>query len=153
MPAESVPTSVTVGADGSIYVGELRGFPATPGTSMVWRIRPGARNAVCDPARPNRGACTVHADGFTSIVALETGRGGSIYVAELSKKSWLAIEDPNAGPEAMVGSVIRVGHDTKVRRELGAGKVMLPGDLAVRPEGAVLVTTPIFGPSKVLRLN
>ena len=153
MPAESVPTSVTVAPDGSIYVGELRGFPATPGTSFVWRIRPGARNAVCDPAKPNRGACTVHADGFTSIVALETGRGGSIYVAELSKKSWLAIEDPNAGPEAMVGSVIRVGHDTDVRRELGAGKVMLPGDLAVRPTGAVLVTTPIFGPSKVLRLN
>lgn len=153
MPSESVPTSVTVGADGAMYVGELRGFPATPGTSQVWRIRPGARNAVCDPEKPNKGPCRLHADGFTSIVALQAGRGGSLYVTELSKLGWLMMEDPNAGPEAMIGSVIRVGHDTDVRRELGAGKVIAPGDVAVRPGGAVLVSTPIFGPSKVMRLN
>ena len=31
LPSEAVATSVTVGADGYYYVGELRGFPATPG--------------------------------------------------------------------------------------------------------------------------
>ena len=39
--AEGVATSVTVGSDGYYYLGELRGFPATPGTSEIWRIKPG----------------------------------------------------------------------------------------------------------------
>jgi hypothetical protein len=46
VPSEAVATSVTVGADGSYYVSELRGFPATPGTSQVWRIAPGSVNAI-----------------------------------------------------------------------------------------------------------
>src|SRR4029450_3304746 len=70
LPSEDVATSVTVGADGYYYVGELRGFPATPGTSQVWRIAPGSVNAVCDPEAPATGACRRYADGFTSIVDL-----------------------------------------------------------------------------------
>src|SRR4029453_19346402 len=64
--AEAVATSVTVGSDGYWYVGELRGFPATPGTSQIWRIKPGSVNALCDPAAPSTGACQRYADGFTS---------------------------------------------------------------------------------------
>ena len=59
---------MTVGADGAYYIGELRDFPATPGTSQIWRIRPNARNAVCNPKTPQRGPCTRYADGFTSIM-------------------------------------------------------------------------------------
>jgi hypothetical protein len=87
--AEAVATSVTVGADGYYYVGELRGFPATPGTSQVWRIAPNSVNAVCDPENPHTGRCRRYRDGFTSIVALGAGDDGSIYVVELSKSSWL----------------------------------------------------------------
>lgn len=57
MSSESVPTSVTIGPDGSYSVGELRGFPATPRTSQIWRIRPGVTDAVCDPQRPQGDAC------------------------------------------------------------------------------------------------
>ena len=49
LPSEAVATSVTVGADGFYYVGELRGFPATPGQSQVWRIAPNSVGALCDP--------------------------------------------------------------------------------------------------------
>jgi hypothetical protein len=52
LPAEGVATSVAVGSDGYYYLGELRGFPATPGTSEIWRIKPGSVGAVCDPAHP-----------------------------------------------------------------------------------------------------
>jgi hypothetical protein len=38
VPAEAVPTSVAIGPDGYAYVGELKGFPFTPGTSRVWRV-------------------------------------------------------------------------------------------------------------------
>lgn len=153
MPAEAVPTSVTVGADGAYYVGELRGFPATRRTSAVWRINPKARNAVCNPAKPRKGPCKLYADGFTSIVGLARGRGGSIFVAELSKQGWPAVEDPDAPPEALVGSVIRVGRDTSRRREFKPGKLRLPGDIAVGKKGAVFVTTPIFGAGMIKRVD
>lgn len=41
IPAEAVSTSVAVGPDGAYYVTELKGIPATPGESRVWRIEPG----------------------------------------------------------------------------------------------------------------
>jgi len=47
--AEAVATSVTVGKDGYWYIGELRGYPATPGTSEIWRVKPGTTGATCDP--------------------------------------------------------------------------------------------------------
>ena len=48
-PAESVPTAVAIGPDGAWYVSELKGFPFVKGTSRIWRIAPGAKDAVCDP--------------------------------------------------------------------------------------------------------
>lgn len=151
MPAEAVTTSVAMGPDGSVYIGELRGFPGTPGTSQIWRVKPGAHHAVCRPGKPNKGNCQRAADGFTSIVALDNGPRGSLYVAELSKASWLAAESMAPGTE--IGSVIRVGRDRDVRHELAAGKVVLPGGVAVAPGGRVFVSTPIFGPGAVDRLN
>jgi hypothetical protein len=68
--SESVPTSVTEGDDGYWYVGELRGWPATPGTSQIWRIRPGSEDEVCDPRDPRDRDCKRYADGLTSIVDL-----------------------------------------------------------------------------------
>ena len=129
MPTEAVVTSVAVGPDGEVYLGELRGFPGTPGTSQIWRVEPGATGAVCKPNKPNKGACTLEADGLTSIVALDTGRGGALYVAELSKMGWLAAEFDVPGAE--VGAIIRLGHDRNVRRELSPGKAILPGGVAV----------------------
>ena len=38
---QAVPSSVTVGPDGALYVGELTGVPFTPGSARVWRIVPG----------------------------------------------------------------------------------------------------------------
>jgi hypothetical protein len=151
MPAEAVITSVAVGADGSYYFGELRGFPATPGTSQIWRVGPGARNAVCRPDKPRKGACKRVADGLTSIVALDAGRGGSLYVAELSKMSWLAMEGQAPGSE--VGAIIRIGHDRSVRRELSKGKVIMPGGVAVGPRGNVFSSGPIFGPGGFMRVG
>lgn len=88
MPAEGVATSVAVGPDGAYYVGELKGFPAQPGTSRVWRIERGARHAECGTSP----ACRVVADGFTSIVDLTFGPDGKLYVVELDEGSFLAAE-------------------------------------------------------------
>jgi hypothetical protein len=151
LPSEAVATSVTVGADGYWYVGELRGFPATPGTSQVWRIAPGSVNAVCDPEAPNTGACRRYADGFTSIVDLGAGRDGSIYVVELVKRSWLQWELGLVDPP--VGGLFRIPPGGGSPVELAAGELVLPGGVDVGKDGVVYVTWPIFGEGMLARVG
>jgi hypothetical protein len=151
LPSEAVATSVTVGADGYYYVGELRGFPATPGTSQVWRIAPGSVNAVCDPAAPDTGACRRYADGFTSIVDLGAGRDGSIYVVELVKRSWLQWELGLVDPP--VGALLRIPPGGGSPVELVPGELVLPGGVDVGKDGAVYVTAPVFGPGVLARVG
>ncbi len=88
MPTEAVPTSVAIGPDGAYYVGELKGFPAPVGASKVWRIEPGTLHAECGISP----ACTVVADGFTSIVDLTFGLDWTLYVVELDEASWFPVE-------------------------------------------------------------
>jgi hypothetical protein len=99
LAADPVPTSVEIGPDGYLYVGELIGFPATPGTSRVWRIAPGARHATCGVS-PD---CSLVKTGpFTSIIDIRFGRfrdpddtsaENIAYVVELDEASWLALEE------------------------------------------------------------
>lgn len=87
--AQAVPTSVVIGPDGAYYVGELTGFPATPGLSRVWRVAPGTRHAQCGTSP----ACSVVASGLTSIIDLAFGPDGKLYVAQLDDASWRALEE------------------------------------------------------------
>lgn len=148
--AEAVATSVTVGSDGYWYVGELRGFPATPGTSQIWRIKAGTRNAVCDPERPNTGDCRRFADGLTSIVDLGAGSHGSVYAVELVKESWFQWELGLVDPP--VGGLFRV-RPGGARTELAAGQLILPGGVAAGSHGRLYVTGPIFGPGALSRIG
>src|SRR5262245_12347330 len=151
---EDVATSVTVGADGYYYVGELRGFPGTPGFSQVWRIAPDSVNAVCDPVNPNVGACRRYADGFTSIVDLEAGADVSIYVVQLSNLSWARSPVgpfPVAGGD--VGSVWRLAPGGGSRTELAPGQLHLPAGVAVTSDNEVYVTTPVFGAASIVRVQ
>ena len=85
---QAVPTSVVIGPDGAYYVGELTGFPATPGLSRVWRVAPGTLHAHCGTSP----ACSVVTTGLTSIIDLVFGQDGKLYVAQLDDASWLAVE-------------------------------------------------------------
>jgi hypothetical protein len=151
--SEDVATSVTVGADGYYYVGELRGFPATPGTSQIWRINPHATNAVCDPEHPYRGACKRWVGGLTSIVDLAADRHGNIYAVSLSKLSWLAVELGLPGSE--VGAVYKI-HKTgfvKHVEQLAKGQIILPGGVDVSANGKVYEVGPVFGPGALSIIN
>jgi hypothetical protein len=150
IPSEAVATSVTVGADGYYYVGELRGFPATPGTSQVWRIAPDSVNALCDPEAPTSGPCQRYADGFTSIVALGAGPDGGIYVVELVKQSWLQWEQGLVPP---IGGLFRIPPGGGAAVELAVDQLILPGGVAVSKDGAVHVTGPVFGPGTLSRIE
>ena len=133
LPAEAVPTSVAVGPDGYWYVGELKGFPFTPGTSRIWRISPRARNVVCDPAAKH-GPCTLWADGFTSIVGLDFGPHGDLYVVEIVKAG---VFNLFTGGD-ITGALWRVHHGHKT--EIAAGRLTAPGGVAVSRNGTIYVT-------------
>jgi hypothetical protein len=141
---------VTVGSDGYWYVGELRGFPATPGTSQIWRIKPGSVDAVCDPEAPNTGNCKRFADGYTSIVDLAGGPKGTIAVVELAKISWLGWE---LGGGAPVEGSLFLQSKSGAKRELAAGKLLLPAGTAVSRAGDVYVSSPIFGPGAIYKVK
>ena len=153
IPSEAVATSITVGKDGFWYVGELRGFPATPGTSQIWRIRPGVVNATCDPDNPTVGPCKRYADGLTSVVDLAPARHGLLAV-ELSTMSWLQLELGVPGAEVgglfWVKGLVRGLPTTLV--ELAAGQLILPGGVDTA-DGDIYATGPIFGPGALWKLG
>ena len=80
---QPVPTSVAIGPDGDYFVGELTGAPATPGWSRIWRIQSGANNVVCPSSQ-----CTMFADGLTSVIDVEFGPDGMLYVVEYDVEGW-----------------------------------------------------------------
>jgi hypothetical protein len=153
LPAEGVATSVTVGSDGYYYVGELRGFPATPGTAEIWRIKPGSVGAVCDPAHPYKGNCQRYADGYTSIMDLGTGPGNKIYVVELAKAGWLQMELNGATEGALFVQYPGKHHRGGYKRELAKGKLSLPGGVGVSKRGDVYVSSSVFGPGSVAKVR
>ncbi len=150
-----------MGEDGYWYVGELRGFPATPGTSEVWRIRPGSVDAVCDPESPRKGACKRYADGLTSVVDLAAGHD-SIYALSLSKMSWFQMELGTPGAE--IGGLFRIGgrygcdsdrsarHGHRCIRELVPGQLTQPGGVDVSRR-SIYLTGPVFGPGSLMKLG
>ena len=147
MSADPVPTTVAVGPDGAIYVGELRGFPATPGTSRVWRIRPGARHVRCGSSP----ACRVVARGFTSIIDIAFGRNGKAYVVELDERSWLALESGMG-----VGGTVNAcrPHRHEWRCSAKARELPIPTAVAVR-RNRIFVTlfSLVPGRAQVARLR
>ena len=148
--SEAVATSVTVGADGAYYVGELRGFPSTVGTSQVWRIEPDSVDAVCNPKKPDEGACTRYADGFTSIQDLAAGPDGELYVLELVKAGWLQWEVGIAEP---IGGLFRIPPGGGEPDELAPDRLTLPGGVAVSSKGRPFNAGPIFGEGAVARIR
>jgi hypothetical protein len=126
-PAESVPTAVTVGPDGYWYVAELRGGPGTPGTSEIWRMAPGTRGAVCDPAHPHVGACQRYADGLTSLVSLDSWNHGALYAVSLIRSGWSTL---NTSDE--LGAVYRISRTgSHAANEIGEGAFWVPGGISV----------------------
>ncbi len=116
--AESVPTSLTWGPDGSVLVGELGGDGTPNGGSRVWQIWPG------------KGKQTPHlfAGGFTAITGV-AWRHGTLYVCELTTDA--STFSPN-------GAIVTV-HDGR-RSTLGAGILHYPGGVAVDGHGRVYVS-------------
>jgi sugar lactone lactonase YvrE len=108
LPVQSVPSSLAVGPDGALYVGEFTGWPYRIGSARVWRIVPGEKP-------------TVFASGFTNIADLAFD-GRDLIVLELASKG---LQNP-----ASTGAVIRV-RPNGARAVLAAKGLVEPTGLAV----------------------
>ena len=117
---QSVPTGVVEAADGSLYVGELTGFPFPVGGANVYRIPAGG------------GAPTVVATGFTNIIDIALGPDGSAYVLEHDTNSLLTAGN--------IGRLVKIG-PFGFQTELAAGLLTDPGSLLIGSDNAVYVTT------------
>lgn len=101
---QPVPTSVAIGPDGALFVGELTGVPGIPGWSRVWRIEQDAVNVVCPSS-----ACEEVVSGLTSVIDVAFGPDGMLYVVELDANGWFqAVVFGNAGG----GTIKRCDVDT-----------------------------------------
>jgi hypothetical protein len=116
--AQAVPTSVTVGPDGALFVGGLRGVPSLPGTADVYRIMPGH-------------APTVWATGFSSITDLAFDRHSRLLVLEYSVGGLLS-------PPTTPGALIRVNRNGTRTTLLSAG-LSQPTGLAIGRNGAIYI--------------
>ena len=106
---QPVPTAVAVGPNGDYFVGELTGsVPESMGLpiglSRIWKIDAGSENVACPSS-----ACTMVKDGLTSIVDLEFGPDGWLYVVENSLNSWVSTFIPGLSNS---GAVTRCNPDS-----------------------------------------
>jgi hypothetical protein len=133
IPMESVPTSIAEGPDGSLYVGELTGFPFPVGGARVYRV----------PAAG--GTPVVVATGFTNIIDIAIGANGAAYVLEHDANGLLA--------PGSVGRLTKIGLFGS-RTELAAGLLVAPGKMAIGPDNAIYVTVnaATAGTGQVLRI-
>lgn len=115
---DAVPTAVVEGPDGSLYVGQLTGFPFPVGEANVYRV----------PA--NGGTPQVVATGFTMIIDVAIGPDGAAYVLEY---------DTNGLAPGTPGRLTKIGPFGQ-RTELAAGRLNAPGALAIGDDNAVYVS-------------
>jgi hypothetical protein len=134
--AQSVPTSVAVGPDGALYVGELTGLPFRSGTARIWRVTSSGRKSV-------------FARGFTTVSDIAFDNG-DLLVLELSVKSIATPGSP--------GALIRVSPNG-ARAVVASKGLVAPTGLAVA-RGSIYISNygihPAAGPGphgELIRLS
>ncbi|MEG3858585.1 ScyD/ScyE family protein [Microcoleus sp. herbarium12] len=131
---QPVPTSVAVGPDGALYVGQLTGFPFQSEIARVYRI-----NAEGQPE--------VYADGFTHIIDLAFDNSGGLYVLEYDADGLLNGSD--------AGALIYVSPDGKTRTAIAGDELINPTGLEIGADGDIYISNKGFiaGQGEVLRLS
>ncbi|MFY9586050.1 MAG: ScyD/ScyE family protein [Actinomycetota bacterium] len=140
--AEAVPTAVTLGPNGWVYVGQLKGFPFKPGTSRVWAVNPDADGALCSAETPDPD-CKIAYEGFTAIQDIYFLRQtATLYVYELARDGVLAFEAGFESGDFPPAVLLEVKKNKTT--ELAKGKLSEPGGIVALNRGEVFVTDGMF---------
>lgn len=132
IPVQSVPSSIAIGPDHALYVGEFTGFPYPAGEARIYRINSNNQSEV-------------YLDGFTNIVDLAFDSEGNLYVLQFSADQ---ITDVNR----IIGALIRVAPDGT--RTTIADGLLTPTALALSSDGAIYIANKgyTFGEGEILRI-
>ena len=154
---EAVPSGVTVGPDGALYVSTLTGIPYGSGYASVYRIADPATTTGFDGTTPS-GVPQIYASGFSELQSLGFNNStGDMYVLEYVNSN--AIYDPTLDPASLPPSkLIQVaadgGRNTISGPELHLGNYLLvdqkTGDVYVTIDGNGPATTASPGTGEVL---
>ena len=93
---ESVPTAITTGPDGALYVSELNGIPYPAGYSSIYRISDPNAATSFDGKTPS-GVPQAYASGFTAVNGLAFNDStGDMFVLQYTNAN--AVYDPTIAP-------------------------------------------------------
>jgi sugar lactone lactonase YvrE len=120
--AQAVPTSVAVGPDGALYIGELGGAPNNMGAASVYRYA--------------NGQLTQYQSGFTMIGDIAFDQAGRLLVLEMDQAGFA---DTMPGGLPTPGALIRVNADG-TRTILASAGLEFPGGIAVAADGSIYAT-------------
>jgi hypothetical protein len=131
---QPVPTSIAVGPDDALYVGQLTGFPFQAETAQVFRIN-------------GEGQPEVYAGGFTHISDLAFDESGGLYVLEYDADGMLTGSDE--------GALIYVSPDGKTRTTIADDELINPTGLEIGSDGNIYISNKGFtaGEGEVLKLS
>lgn len=151
-PVEPVPTSIDVGPDGAFYVGELNGstannFSGEPtrfGLASVWRLEPGMSNLKC-PSDD----CVKVVTGLNSIIDIEFGPDGMLYVVEYEQNGFLATVAPDLGIDLAGGRVKRCDVSENTCETIAGedGSLLLPGAITFDKNDNLWLLENVFAPA------
>ena len=126
--SDAVPTCVTRGPDGALYVGELLGGFYAPGHARIWRVVPGH-------------SPTIWATGLSAVQGCGFDADGAFYATEF-QAGGLDL-GPHADP---AGDVVRIGPHGH-RTHLGVGQLSFPSGFAAGDDDAIYVSNCSIAPA------
>ncbi len=116
--AQFVPTGVAINSGGGFYVGGLSGFPFAKGSAEIYLM--------------NGDLTTLFATGFTNIIDISTGPGGSLYVLEYATNGILTGD--------RTGGLWSLSEDGLSRELLMSTGLVNPTGLTTGNDGTLYVT-------------
>jgi phospholipase/lecithinase/hemolysin len=101
---EAVPTAITTGPDGALYVSELNGIPYPAGYSSIYRISDPTATTGFDGTTPS-GVPQAYASGFSEVNGLAFNNStGDMFVLEYTNAN--AVYDPTIAPADLPPSTL-----------------------------------------------